>query len=339
MLSTGSATSDSTNRRRKNRLGWPVRSFGHDKIAKSIVYLLFLLATVGFVIWAPDFATGASLRDIGESFAPICVVSIGMTFVIICAEIDLSVAATVSLAGLVGAVVLSQPGIPWLLAILTSLAVGAGVGLINGFVVGYLGVPSFLVTLGSLEAIGAIALMATGTLSIPIVSPGFLTVFGPGSFVGVPLAVWWALLVVLVAIYMLHFTSLGKWIYAVGDNRVAARYAGLSKARVLMVVLVISGVCAAFGGDLLAGRVTAGDPTAGSNMELTAIAAVILGGTDLFGGSGTIAGSVVGALFLSIIEVGLILLGASAQVLTLVTGGIIILVVTVTSIAKGSLQR
>lgn len=310
-----------------------------DLFAKGSIYLLFVLATLGFVIWAPDFATATSLREIGEGFAPICVLSVGMTFVIIAAEIDLSVASTVSLAGLVGAVVLSEPGIPWPVGVLTCLAVGAGVGMINGFVVGYLGVPSFLVTLGSLEAISAIALMATGTLSVPITSPGFLAVFGPGSFLGVPVTVWWALVVVVLATYLLHGSSFGKWVFTVGDSRIAARYAGQSAARILMVVLVLSGVLAAFSGLLLAGRVAAGDPTAGDNMELTAIAAVILGGTDLFGGSGTIIGSVVGSLFLSIIQVGLVLLGANAQLLTLVTGGIIVFVVTTTSLAKGSFRR
>ncbi|MGH3195285.1 MAG: ABC transporter permease [Streptosporangiaceae bacterium] len=315
------------------------RGAGYDVLATGVVYLLFVIVTAVFVITAPSFATAASLRAIGADFAPICVISVGMTFVILCAEIDLSVASTVSLAGLVGAVVLSYAGVPWPVGVLTSLAIGAGVGLINGFIVGYLGVPSFLVTLGTLEAIGAIALMATGTLSIPITSPGFLATFGPGSFAGIPLDVWWAILVIVVAVYVLHFTAFGKWVYTVGDSRLAAKYAGLSKARILLIVLVVSGVLAAFGGVLLAGRVTAGDPTAGTDLELTAIAAVILGGTDLFGGKGTIIGTVIGALFLSIIQDGLVLFGLSAQVLTLVTGSIIVLVVMVNAIANGSLKQ
>lgn len=310
-----------------------------EMIAKNAIYVLFILTTIAFVIWAPSFATVASLRSIGEDFAPICVVSVGMTFVIVSAEIDLSVASSVSLAGLTGAVVLSHPAFPWPFAIVVAIAVGGGVGAINGFIVGFLGVPSFLVTLGSLEAVGAIALMATGTLSVPITSSGFLAVFGPGAVFGIPLVVWWALLVVVVAAYVLHFTNFGRWVIATGDSRLSSKYAGLSTSRILLIVLVISGALAGFAGILLAGRVTAGDPTAGSDMELTAIAAVILGGTDLFGGSGTIAGTVVGALFLSIIEVGLILLGASAQLLTLVTGGIIMFVVTVTAVARGSLRR
>ena len=150
---------------------------------------------------------------------------------------------------------------------------------------------------------------------------------------------WWALLVVLLGSYVLHATRFGQWVHAVGDSREAAQYAGISNARVIMGVFVIAGVLAAFTGALLAGRTTSGDPTAGTDMELTAIAAVILGGTDLFGGSGSIFGTVIGALFLTAIEVGLILMGASGQLQTLVTGIIIVCVVTMNSLAKGGKAR
>jgi ribose transport system permease protein len=303
--------------------------------AQGAIYLLFVLTVIAFGIWAPDFATVATLRNIGRDAAPVAVVSVGMTFVIIAAEIDLSVASTISLAGLIAADVMSKAGVPWTLGLLAALGVGAGVGAINGLLNGYLGVPSFLITLGTLESIGALALMVTGTLSVPITSSGFLKVFGFGSWLGLPLTVWWAIVVVALGIYVLHGTRFGQWVYAVGDSRVAARYSGISKARVLVAVFVLSGVLAAFTGVLLAGRTTAGDPTAGTDMELTAIAAVILGGTDLFGGSGTILGTVLGALFLSAIQSGLILLGASGQLQALITGVIIIVVVTINSLAKG----
>lgn len=316
------------------RLGGP--RTGRQRItAQAIVYLLFVLTCIAFSIWAPDFATVSTLQNIGRDAAPVIVVSVGMTFVIIAAEIDLSVASTISLAGLLGAQVLSKQGVPWTLGLVTSLAIGAGVGAFNGVFIGFLGVPSFLITLGTLEGIGALALMVTGTNSVPITAPGFLSVFGPGSWNGLPLTVWWGIAVCLVAAYLLHATRFGTWVRAVGDSRIAARYAGISKVRVIIAVFTLSGFLAAFTGVLLAGRTTSGDPTAGSDMELTAIAAVILGGTDLFGGSGTIVGTIVGGLFLSAIQVGLILMGASGQLQTLVTGIIIVAVVTINSLARG----
>jgi ribose transport system permease protein len=317
------------------RRGGDPLSLRERVVAQGAVYLLFVLTLIGFSIWAPDFATVTTLQDIGRNFAPVCVVSLGMTFVIIAAEIDLSVASTVSLAGLVGAVILGKSGVPWPVALLTSLAIGAAVGAVNGLLVGYLGVPSFLITLGTLEGVGAIALMATHTFSVPITQPGFIALFGPGSFLGIPLTLWWALAVIAGTAYLLHGTRFGQWVYAVGDSRNAARYAGINTARLLMIVFMLSGVLAAFTGVLMSGRTTAGDPTSGADIELTAIAAVILGGTDLFGGSGTILGTVVGALFLTAIQVGLILLGASGQLQTLVTGIIIVVIVTINSLAKG----
>lgn len=315
------------------------RQLGIRLGTQGAIYLLFVVTIVAFSIWAPSFATVASLENIARDAAPICVVSVGMTFVIVAAEIDLSVASTISLAGLVTAVLLSEPGVPWPVAVLTGLAIGAGIGAINGFLVGYVGVPSFLVTLGSLEAVGAVALMATNTLSQPITSTGFLDVFGPGSFLSVPLTGWWAIAAALFGGFVLHASRFGRWVFAVGDNRNAARYAGISRARVLIAVFMVAGVLAALTGILLAGRTTSGDPTAGTDMELSAIAAVILGGTDLFGGSGTIIGTIIGALFLTAIQVGLILLGATGQLQTLVTGLIIVVVVTMNSIANRGMAR
>lgn len=300
---------------------------------QSIIYLAFAAVVLFFVARAPAFTTLSSLENIGRQAAAITVVSVGMTIVIVCAEIDLSVGSTVSLAGMVLAVLLSH-GLAWPVALLATLGVGAGIGTVNGLLTGYLGVPSFLVTLGMLETLDALAKMITGTLSVSITDPGFLQVFGNGSLLGVPIPVWWGGAVVLLGGYLLHRSLFGRWVFASGGNRTAAMYAGIRTRRVVLASFVFSGVLAAFSGILLAGRASAGDPSVGSGMELAAIAAVILGGTDLFGGRGAVLGTVVGALFIGVVGIGLILMGAGAQTQELITGLIIIGAVTVNRLGR-----
>jgi len=301
--------------------------------SQAIVYVIFLGIIAFFAVYAPSFATGSSLANIGRQTAAITIVAVGMTLVIINGEIDLSVGATVSLTGALAAVLMSN-GWPMLAAVLVALAVGAGIGTFNGLVTAYIGVPSFLVTLGMLEAVGAGALMLTKTVAIPITSVAFTTVFGAGSLLGIPIAVLWAALVVLAGIFVLRKTIYGRWVYATGGNRSAATYSGVNTKRVVLISFVVSGLLATLAGLLLSGRAGAGDPTVGTGMELAAIAAVILGGTDLFGGKGSVVGTVIGALFIGVVGIGLILLGANAQLQQFITGAIIIGAVAVNRLGR-----
>src|ERR1700730_4721046 len=293
--------------------------------SQAIVYVIFLGIIAFFAVYAPSFATGSSLANIGRQTAAITIVAVGMTLVIINGEIDLSVGATVSLTGALAAVLMSN-GWPMLAAVLVALAVGAGVGAFNGLVTAYIGVPSFLVTLGMLEAVGAGALMLTKTVAIPITSVAFTTVFGAGSLLGIPIAVLWAALVVLAGIFVLRKTIYGRWVYATGGNRSAATYSGVNTKRVVLISFVVSGLLATLAG--------AGDPPVVIGMELAAIAAVILGGTDLFGGKGSVVGTVIGALFIGVVGIGLILLGANAQLQQFITGAIIIGAVAVNRLGR-----
>ena len=301
--------------------------------SQSIVYLIFLGIIAFFAVYAPSFATGGSVANIGRQTAAITIVAVGMTLVIINGEIDLSVGATVSLTGALAAVLMSN-GWPAGAAILAALAVGATIGAFNGLVTAYVGVPSFLVTLGMLEAVGAGALMLTKTVAVPITSVTFTTVFGAGSLLGIPIAVLWAALVVLAGVYVLRKTVYGRWVYATGGNRNAATYSGVDTKKVVLISFIVSGTLAALAGLLLSGRAGAGDPTVGTGMELSAIAAVILGGTDLFGGKGSGLGTVVGALFIGVVGIGLILLGANAQLQQFITGAIIIGAVAVNRLGR-----
>jgi ribose transport system permease protein len=299
------------------------------------VYLIMAAVVVFFVLRAPGFGTLATASNIGRQTAAVLIVAIGMTVVIVCAEIDLSVGSMVSLSGAVASVLMDS-GVSWILATLAALALGVVVGMVNGFISGYLGVPSFLVTIGMLEVLAALAQIVTGTQSVPITNSSFSAVFGNGSIIGIPITVWWAILACVVGAFFLHKTVFGRWVYATGGNRMAAVYSGIKTRRVVLIAFMISGLLAAFSGILLSGRFAAGDPTVGDGLELSAIAAVILGGTDLFGGRGTILGSVIGALFIGIVGIGLILLGAGAQLQLLITGAIIVIAVSINKL--GSLR-
>jgi ribose transport system permease protein len=291
--------------------------------SQAIVYLIFIAIVIFFIARAPSFATLSSLANIGRQTSAITIVAVGMTMVIISAEIDLSVGSTVSITGSSVAILLSE-GWPVTVAVLAALAVGTAVGAVNGLLTAYLGVPSFLVTLGMMEALGALASMMTHTEAVPITSVSFTTAFGANSLLGVPIPVWWAVAVALIGIYVLRKTVYGRWVFATGGNRGSALYSGIKTKKVVLVSFVISGFLAALAGLLLAGRSGAGDPTVGNGMELSVIAAVILGGTDLFGGRGSVLGTVIGALFIGVVGIGLILLGASSQLQEFITGVIII---------------
>lgn len=301
--------------------------------AQLVIYAVFVVMMAVFAAMAPSFATAGSVSNILRQASAVLIVSVGMTVVIICAEIDLSVGSTASLCGIIGAQLMAT-GTSWPIAVVASLALGTGIGAINGYLIGYVGVPSFLITLGALEAIGALAQMVTGTLAVAVTSTGFLAVLGYGSLLGIPIEIWWAALVVVTVGYVLHVSVLGRWIYAVGNDRNSARYSGIRPQRIVLLAFVLSGLLASLAGLLLAGQSGAGDPGAGSGMELSAIAAVILGGTDLFGGRGTIVGTVVGAIFIAVLNTGLILLGAGAQLQALTTGIIIIFAVTINRLGQ-----
>lgn len=305
---------------------------------QGIIYGIFVVVLIGFALIAPSFATMTSLLDILRITAVTTIIALGMTFVIIAAEIDLSIGAVVSFTGMVGALLLYS-NFPWYLAALVTLLLGGVIGLLNGVITAYVGVPSFLVTLGSMEIFGGLAEMVTGSVSLPVASPGFISVFGDGPFLGVPVTIWWTVIVATLGYIVLHRTVFGRWTYATGGNAVAARFSGINVKRVKVVVFIVIGVLGSLGGLIFDARFTAGNPSVGNGMELDAIAAAILGGTNLFGGKGSIIGTVVGSIFIGAISVGLIMMGAGAELQYVIKGLIIIGVVALNSITKDQGMR
>ena len=289
----------------------------------NITYVIFGLVRLGFALMAPNFASLTTAGAVLRITAIVSVMAVGMTFVIICGEIDLSVGSMASLSGIVGALIM-QAGYGWGSALLLTLAFGGAVGMTTGLLVTRLRIPSFLVSLGMLSVLSGIALTVTGTRPVPIVSTGFSWFLWDGQVLGIPIPIIWTICVALVGYYVLHLTPFGRRVLATGGNSVAARFSGVRTDLTRVIAFTISGTTAALGGLMLAGRSTAGNFSLGSGLELDVIAAVIIGGTSLFGGKGTIPGSVIGAIFIGIVGFGLLVMGFSTSIQEIIKGGIII---------------
>ena len=297
------------------------------RLGPHVTYLVFLLVTIFFLFFAPNFATLATAGAIGRITAVVSIMAVGMTFVIICAEIDLSVGSHVSFAAMVVAMLMYWDVPGWLAAPLV-LVLGAAVGAINGLIVTRLRIPSFLVTLGMLSVLRGLSLTFTGSMPVPIVDDDFVTVLAAGTILGLPAPIGWTILTVVAGFYLLHLSLLGRRVFATGGSAVAARFSGVDTDRVKILAFMLCGTTASLAGLILAARSAAGNPILGQGLELDVIAAVIIGGTSLFGGRGTILGSVVGAIFIGILGFGLIVMGLSTSIQEVVKGLIIIFAVS-----------
>jgi ribose transport system permease protein len=253
------------------------------------------------------------------------VIAVGMTYVISCAEIDLSVGSVAGLASVVTAMAVANWGV--VVGVIAGLLVGVVVGSINGGLVAGLGIPSFLVTLGMLGIAFGLAQWITDSAPQPILSYAYNLAFGSGNLGPFPGLVVWMAIFVAVGAIVLSKTRFGRQVLATGGNRMAAEFTGINTKRIKFEVLLISGTVAAFAGMLYAGRLQSGRFQWGQGDELSAIAAVILGGTSLFGGAGSVIGTLFGALLIGLINNGLILAGLDASQQQVIRGAIIILAV------------
>lgn len=294
---------------------------------RYVIYIGFVVVFLFFAVLLRDqgFLSPQNLLNIFRQTATITVIAVGMTYVISCAEIDLSVGSVAGLSSVCTAMALSQWGL--IPGILAGLAVGLVVGSINGALVSLLGIPSFLVTLGMLGIAVGVAQWITASAPQPILNDTFNTLFGSGDFGPVPGLVVWSAIFVAIGAVVLNRTRFGRQVLATGGNRNAAEFTGINTKRIKFQVLLISGMVASVAGMLYAGRLQSGRFQWGAGDELSAIAAVILGGTSLFGGFGSIVGTLFGALLIGLINNGLILAGLDSSQQQVVRGAIIILAV------------
>lgn len=298
--------------------------------SRYIVYVGFILILVGFSIVLRDdgFLTTRNLLNIVQQTAPVTVMTVGMVFVLTAGEIDLSIGPIVAVSALVSALVLRENF--WFLGAGAGLAAGAAIGAANGLLVAYMRLPSFLVTLATMGFLAGVARWLTDLQSVPITNDTFNNIFGAGSLFGIPSLVLWTIGIVLLGHFFYRETRYGAHVHAIGDNPQSARAVGIRVDRVRFSVMVVSGAAAGLAGLLYAGRLHGARYTLGETDLLTVIAAVIVGGTRLNGGVGTVFGALIGSLLMGLLNNGLILMGLSVSEQLMVRGLIILAAIALT---------
>jgi ribose/xylose/arabinose/galactoside ABC-type transport system permease subunit len=308
--------------------------------------LIFLaILVVVLAILRPNFLSAFNLFNVLRQISFIGILAVGMTFVILTAGIDLSVGSVLAFAGIVCASVVkgsrhlleggvTDPGgVRVLFAALAAVLVGLAIGLLQGSLIARAGIPAFIVTLGGLGAWRGATLLWSEGQPISSFSDDFK--FWGQGFVGpLPVPVIFFLAMVIIGQIVLKYTQYGRWIYALGGNPEASRLSGLNVMALTTSVYVISGFCAGLAAFLLTSRLNSAEQVAGQGYELQAIAAVVIGGTSLFGGQGGMIGTLIGAMLIGVLNNGLVILNVSPYYQPIVVGAIIVLAVYIDQVAK-----
>ncbi|MBZ9991114.1 ABC transporter permease [Mesorhizobium sp. BH1-1-5] len=298
-------------------------------LQQYVVYLGFLAIFLFFAFMLRDngFLTVRNLSNIVLQTAPVTIMAIGLVFVMSAGEIDLSIGSIVAVAALAAAVTIASYGMA--AGIVVGLGAGILIGLINGALVAYVKLPSFLVTLATMGLFAGVSRSMTDLRSISVTNETFTGFFGSGSLLSVPSLIWWTVIAIAIGHLVYRETRFGAHVLATGDNARAASVSGISVPKIRLAVLTISGGLAGLAGLLYAGRLQAAKYTLGETDLMTVIAAVIVGGTLLNGGKGSIIGALVGSLMMGMLNNGLILMGLSVSDQMIVRGLIILTAVAV----------
>ncbi|TAK58543.1 MAG: ribose ABC transporter permease [Bacteroidetes bacterium] len=300
-----------------------------DKFGIGIALLIELIL---FSQLSEFFFTADNILNVTLQTSITAIIAAGMTFVILTGGIDLSVGALVALTGIVTTSAMSS-AMPMSLALPLGLLVGGVLGFITGIFVTKLNITPFIVTLAMMTICRGLAFIYTDGRPIWEVPPEF-SILGNGRLLAIPIPTIIMLGVYVVAFTMLHRTRFGRYVYAVGGNKEAARLAGISTNKVLIQVYILSGALASLSGILLASRMNSGQPNSGLMYELDVIAAVVVGGTSLTGGRGTIVGTFIGAMLIGVLRNGLNLLNVSSYVQMVMVGVVILLAVLLDQLRK-----
>ncbi|WP_439559147.1 ABC transporter permease [Dyadobacter sp.] len=301
----------------------PTQNFRLTKIGQYGIYFAFLILCIVLAFSTPRFFTVSNLLIIGTQVSINALLAFGVTFVIITGGIDLSLGSMVAVTGVVAATFAHPETYPLAVPLLAGMGSGLLFGSFNGLVITKSKVPPFIVTLGTMTIGRGLALIIAKGRPVSNLSDSF-NFIGGGNIAGIPFPIIILIVAFIVCTVILNKTVLGRYMYAVGGNEPAARASGIRVGNVKMWVYTICGILSAMGGILLTARITTGQPNAGAGFELDAIAAAIIGGTSTSGGTGTMTGTLIGALLIGVISNSLDLLNVTSYYQQVVMGVIII---------------
>jgi ribose transport system permease protein len=295
----------------------------------SVVFLILIVLIVFFSVIANGFFSANNLTSMLLQTAVVGIIAVGQTFVIITAGIDLSQGAVIGFSTIIAAGLMVNFNIPIFICVICSIAFGAGVGAVNGFLVAKLGLPAFIATLGTQYVVEAGALLVMSGKDIYGL-PDVISDFGRGSLFGVlPYLALIMIGIAIVAHILLSKTSFGRYTYACGSNLLAARFSGINTKKTIFLVYTLSGLLSGVAGIVMMCRINAGISISGSGYEMNAICGAVIGGGSMFGGEGSILGAIIGAFIMTVLSSGLQIMGFSTYWQQFITGIVLIIAVLI----------
>lgn len=290
----------------------------HSIIIYIIAVAIFILFAVLAEISGRSFLSIRNIRNIITQSAVISVIAIGQTMAIITGGIDLSVGSVVGFVGITAGLMIKS-GMPVLLAVLISLLIGFAIGLINGFLISYGRIPAFISTLAMMQIIRGMCMLLNSGKPVSGFPESLSQIMG-AEILGIPISIIYVFIAYFVMIVVMSKTRYGRYVYAIGGNRDAAKLSGVKVQRIELFTYAIAGLFAAIGGIMLLSRLTYADPNAGNGYEMNAIAATVIGGTAMSGGKGKLVNTFVGAIILGMLTTGLQILNVAVHYQSIITG-------------------
>ncbi len=295
--------------------------------AKNDILTAFICLLVLISIITPSFLSANNILNLVRQVAVMGIVATGVTFVIIAGGIDLSVGSILGLSAVVAtSFATNQHNYPLIVSIIIGILVGIGCGAFNGFIIAKFKIAPFIVTLAMTTIARGLCLVYTNGRPIIDLTEEYVQI-GGGSIWGIPIPIYIFAIVIIFGIFLLHYTKFGRHVYAVGGNEQAAVVSGVNTSIVKFICYIISGVVSAIGGIVISSRIMTGQPILGTGYEMDAIASVIIGGTSLAGGIGTMFGTLIGVLLIGVIDNGLDLMNVSSYYQQIIKGAIILVAV------------